>query len=106
VLQKARTYLSLVLLLLVIFPTAEKSLHGLEHEHEESCNSNDLHFCEVEFHSCSICDFVFSASCPPIKASLHFTISTTNFHEVIPPVLPGKINTPGFTFSLRGPPAC
>jgi hypothetical protein len=100
---KLRSYISLLFLLLLLFPVVEKVQHELEHSKEQHCGFKDTHYCEVE-HTCVVCDYVFSAASePPVNHSqlAFFSPYTKNIQTglVFNLLVPKK-----YTLSLRGPP--
>lgn len=54
-----KNYISIILLLLFLFPIAEQQLHAIDHSSFKHCTASDKHFHTVE-HRCAICDFNFS----------------------------------------------
>lgn len=101
--NRFRPYLSFLLLSLLLFPLGEKAIHEFGHLSEFHCDVHEKHYCAVE-HTCSLCDFVFSASAiPPAEESqtVFFRLCSQNFstatvHNTLTPVK--------YTFPLRGPP--
>lgn len=104
-LRKLLPVVALFFVALVIFPPAAKAVHEFAHEHEESCEVDGDHFCQHE-HSCSVCDYTLSPSLTPQWQSFELNeevvtgpISTTLYTS-------DHLSHNGFSFSLRGPPAC
>ena len=56
----AKKYLSILLVLLVCVPIADKSWDDYSHLLEDKCGDVSTHFCPAEHH-CPVCDYVFSA---------------------------------------------
>ena len=56
-----RRYIGVFLLLLFIFPQAEKVLHDYKHRNDFHCSTTDRHFHFPEHH-CQICDYIPVAS--------------------------------------------
>ncbi|OFY86496.1 MAG: hypothetical protein A3F72_15025 [Bacteroidetes bacterium RIFCSPLOWO2_12_FULL_35_15] len=54
--QKLKNILSVFILLVFLFPLAEKGIHDFSHINETHCISSDKHFHSPEHH-CEICDF-------------------------------------------------
>jgi len=102
-LHNLRVCFSVLLLVVCAFPALEKGLHELEHIDEVHCQINEAHFCEFE-HNCSLCDFVFSTSFPPIKSHFQITVNQKVIDPVVAEVQLSKTTSPSYTFSLRGPP--
>jgi hypothetical protein len=103
--QKLRTYISMLMLALLLFPMVEKAMHEIEHLDDKHCGIKDTHFCEVE-HSCTICDYYFASPLPlqqdeaQVKVCLQFVdCGLTVF-------ISNTTISPKYTFSLRGPPIC
>ena len=55
--QQVIKYYSLFLLVVFLFPMAEKELHSLEHRNDTHCSSTQKHFHQNEHH-CFICDYI------------------------------------------------
>ena len=47
---------SLLLLMGLMAPVVEKSIHSWEHRNDVHCTSSDKHFHELE-HNCAVCDY-------------------------------------------------
>ncbi len=76
--QQLKKYLSIFFLFLLLFPLAEKSIHGLEHEKDVHCTAIEKHFHEQE-HSCSICDFTITDSNSLSNTGFVFTLTSQSF---------------------------
>jgi hypothetical protein len=103
--QKFRSYISMLMMALLLFPMVEKAVHEYGHSDDEHCGVKDTHFCEVEHH-CSICDYTFSSptGSPECVYDLEDALLSEN---VSLPVFESNTTTsPKYTFSLRGPPVC
>ncbi|MDF2435659.1 MAG: hypothetical protein K0Q95_35 [Bacteroidota bacterium] len=79
--KRVKTYLSVFLLFLFLFPMAEKQVHAFNHHTDEHCSSSDKHFHEEE-HSCNICDFNFtdSALCPEDEISFSLAVISSDYN--------------------------
>ena len=101
--QKIRSYISLLLLAVMLFPLIEKVSHQLEHADENHCGKKELHFCAKE-HNCKICDYVFSSIDEPL--GYHYEIKgktkvvTIDFQIITPSIT----SSPNLSYLLRGPP--
>jgi len=98
-----RKYLSLFMLLSILFPIGDKAMHDIEHFNEDHCAVKDTHYCKVE-HNCSLCDYVFGlpSNLPVVQNNkvLYYQLvvtiaSTIVFNNIVPRK---------FTFTLRGTP--
>jgi hypothetical protein len=100
--QQFKKYLSIFFLFLLLFPLAEKSIHGLEHQKDIHCTAIEKHFHEQE-HSCSICDFTLIDSNVFPEKQVAFLIAIQNF-SFLP--FSQKLNIPHEYSNLpsRGPP--
>lgn len=76
--KKFIKYCSFILLVLFLFPMAEKQVHAFEHITDSHCTTNDKHFHESEHH-CDICDFTITDSNSPTNNIYHFIISVNPF---------------------------
>jgi len=103
--QKLRSYISMLMLALLIFPMAEKAMHEIEHLDDKHCGITDTHFCELE-HSCSICDYTFSSPSTPPKDQDQLDIILISTHYSVLGFTSNTTTSPKYTFSLRGPPVC
>jgi hypothetical protein len=103
--QKIRSYISLILLAVMLFPLIEKVSHQLEHGDENHCGNKDLHFCTKE-HSCKICDYVFSSSDVPIIYQHEIKANTIFVSFDFQFVTPNLPSLPNLSYSLRAPPIC
>lgn len=103
--QRIRSFISLLLLAVMLFPLLEKVLHQFEHAQENHCEKKELHFCADE-HSCKICDYVFSSIDEPLVC--HYEIKTKT-HVVASDffnLTSIASSFPNLNFSLRAPPIC
>ena len=101
--QALKKYLSLFLLLLFLFPLAEKELHALEHADEEHCTASDKHFHELE-HNCHVCDFTLAKTDASPEAEFSFLVFSRNF--VFRPFIQSVSSPSAFAYlPSRAPPA-
>lgn len=102
---KFRSYISMLLLALLLSPIVEKAIHQFEHSKENHCEITGIHFCAKE-HNCSICDYVFSSSNTPSS----FRVEVKSILAFPDYSFPLFVNTPKtvakLSFSLRAPPVC
>ena len=91
-----------ILLVVFLFPLAEKGIHAFEHEEEEHCATyEDIHLHE-KHHDCHICDYNLE---PAQKTSIDFKLVNSSkslkidflFESIL-------IETSLYYFSLRAPP--
>ncbi len=75
--KQTKKYFSCFFLFLLLFPLAEKAIHGLEHHDEIQCTITDKHFHEQE-RSCFICDFTINDSNGLPSNDVQF-VNTSNF---------------------------
>lgn len=103
--QKLKAYISILMLVLLLFPIVETMHHELENLQDEHCGETETHYCPKE-HSCDLCDYVFAASTTPPKnnTSLNVTILESDYSFVA--IKSQFVSQTKFTFSLRGPPVC
>ena len=93
------------MIVLILFPMVEKIQHDLEHFSDDHCSKKDIHFCKAE-HTCSICDYVYSASATPPDSEeriLVFSYVSISFDAAL---VFNTVISPKFVLSLRGPPSC
>ncbi len=102
-LNKIKSYISLLMLALLMFPMADKAVHDFVHLNDEHCGITDTHYCKAE-HTCSICDYVFSSSATPPETQEHLTIFSEQTNEFISLTVSNTLVSPKFNLSLRGPP--
>ncbi len=98
-----RQLLSCFLLLLFLFPLAEKEFHALEHGGDEHCAEHELMHLHEKEHDCTICDYTFekTAEFSFVSFQIHFTTFFTS-----PIVYRSYLASKEFSFySHRGPPA-
>ncbi|MDP1802409.1 MAG: hypothetical protein Q8L81_13710 [Bacteroidota bacterium] len=100
-----RKYISLLMLVSLLFPIVEKALHDIEHFNDDSCEIKHIHFCKAE-HICFICDYVFSSSSNPPVASNRVIVFGQLSIILILIIAFNTIISQKFTFTLRGPPVC
>jgi hypothetical protein len=99
-----KTYLPLLLALLLFIPLLEQARHGFRHLEEVHCKEKAVHVCAKE-HSCSLCNYLF-ASHPSVSPEV-YTFAPRFF------VVPCMLLCPAETVSdkalqgvrPRGPPA-
>ena len=103
--KKMRPYFSMLMLALLLFPIADKSVHEYAHLNEDHCEIKSLHFCEAE-HQCTVCDYVFSSSSTPPKTQDQLTIFANKSIDFESILVFNTIISPKFSLSLRGPPVC
>ena len=103
--QKLRSYVSMLMLALLLFPMVDKAVHDLSHLNDKHCGIKDTHFCEVE-HSCKICDYHFSSSSTPPKNQSQVNIFLQISDCGLITFVSNTTTSPKYTFSLRGPPVC
>lgn len=102
--KKVRSYISMLMLALLLLPMVQKGIHDLEHLEHEICAAEEVHFCKTE-HTCNICDYVFSSVNSldkPIELKVNENYSEREFSLLTFYFL----RSPNYTFSLRGPPVC
>ncbi|MBA3705175.1 MAG: hypothetical protein H0W84_04565 [Bacteroidetes bacterium] len=76
--QQLKKYLAVLLLLLFLFPLAEKELHAYEYKNEFHCSATDKHLHELE-HTCSICEFTITNVNSFSATNYQFLISVQQF---------------------------
>lgn len=81
--KELQKYFSLFLLLLFLFPIAEKQVHALQHLDDIHCTATDKHFHEQEHH-CDICDLTLTDVSTPPVAEYRFTIAVQQYLFTIP----------------------
>jgi hypothetical protein len=101
--QKTRSFISMLMLALLLFPMVEKAMHEFGHLDEEHCGVKETHFCHVE-HNCSICNYHFSSSLTPPRNTISIEIVVTPTNSSIIEFVSNTTASPKYTFSLRGPP--
>lgn len=100
---KIRSYISMFLLALLLFPIAEKVKHDFEHIDDTHCGITEKHFCKAE-HTCDICDYVFSSYTGSPKTQEQFQLFLSADNEFKTFVTSTIITSFKFRISLRGPP--
>lgn len=82
--KELQKYLSLVLLVLFLFPMVEQQLHAFEHSADKHCTASTKHFHEQEHH-CDICDFTLTDSNCSANADYQYIVSVQHalFSSVI-----------------------
>jgi hypothetical protein len=103
--KKVRSYISMLMLALLLFPIVEKASHDFKHLNDDHCAVKGTHYCPTE-HTCSICDYVFSSSDTPTKTQGQLIAFATAADNLASVIVFNTITSPKFTFSLRGPPVC
>lgn len=73
-----KKYLSILFLLIFLFPIVEKQIHEFEHRDDVHCSAADKHFHELE-HSCSLCDQTIIDSTYPLATDFQLIISFQPF---------------------------
>lgn len=103
--QKLRSYISMIMMALLILPMVEKAIHEIEHLDDKRCGIKETHFCEVE-HSCNICDYTFSSpsTIPKYPNQLDIILISTDYSVF--GYTSNSTKSQKYTFSLRGPPVC
>jgi hypothetical protein len=101
--KKLYSYISILVLGLLLFPIAEKAAHDLEHFNEDHCEIKDTHYCKAE-HNCSICDYTFSSSSILPKTQDQITVFSIMADDLASVIVSNQITSPKFRLSLRGPP--
>ena len=101
--QKIRSYISLLLLAVILFPLLEKVSHQLEHAQENHCGKKELHFCAKE-HSCKICDYVFSSTDEPLAYHYEIKAKTKVVNFEFKKITSSITSSPNSSYPLRGPP--
>lgn len=98
-----RKYISLFMLMSLLFPIGEKAMHDIKHMYENHCEIKETHYCKTE-HICSICDYVFPwPSNLPLQGNK--IIAFGQIIIVLALVIAFNTLIPAkFTFKLRGPP--
>jgi len=92
------------MLVLLVFPVVDKTLHDFEHLNDDRCGIKDTHFCEAD-HTCSVCDYVFSASAAPPKTEENLIVFSKSSDSYASLCVFNTSVAPKFKVSLRGPPA-
>ena len=98
-----RKYLSLFILLSILFPIGEKVMHEIEHFNEEHCALKDTHYCKTE-HFCAVCDYMFSSSSHLPTAKYKIVVFSQMLVTIILLIVFNAIVSPKYTFTLSGPP--
>jgi hypothetical protein len=73
-----KKYGSLFLLLLFLFPLAEKEFHALEHKDDFHCTSLEKHYHNYEHH-CDICNYTLIKHSSVPFSAFEFTLSNQAF---------------------------
>jgi hypothetical protein len=98
-----RKYISLFVLLLVLFPIGEKAMHDVEHFNEDHCEIKETHYCKLE-HDCPICDYIFSFPSSLPKQLYQVSLFSTK-SGIITSYTVGNLNIIfQYVVFLRGPP--
>ena len=98
-----RKYLSLFMLLSILFPIGDKAMHDIEHFNEDHCAVKETHYCRSE-HLCTICDYVFSSSSHSPIAKYKIVVFSQILIIIILFLVLNTIVSPKYTFTFRGPP--
>lgn len=103
--HKARTYSYIFLLVLLLFPLANKVAHQFEHYNSPHCNTKALHFCDSE-HICNYCDYIFSKlpSFTPTHHQYNFIIPIKSLVVLLFLGLVKPTTSLKYRLLLRGPP--
>lgn len=101
--KKLKSYISLLMFAVLLFPMVEKTLHDFEHVNEVHCGVKEIHYCKAE-HFCPICDYVFSTSTTPPKTQEQLSVFSTKTEPFETALVFNTKLSPKFNFSLRGPP--
>jgi hypothetical protein len=101
--QKIRTYISVLMLALIVFPTLEKTMHEIGHLAGEHCAVKEIHFC-VNEHHCNLCDYIFSASSTPPQDQNQINVIFQDTESDLITLVSDGITSLKYSFSLRGPP--
>lgn len=101
--KKARPYISLLMLALLLFPLGKKAIHEVGHLSEIHCDVKEKHYCAVE-HTCDLCDYVFSSQSLPPETSSQQSIFREFTIDVNEALVFNTLTPKKFTLSLRGPP--
>lgn len=101
--QPLKKYISLLLLVLFLYPTATEWLHNYAHKDDVTCTQTGLHFHPTEHH-CVIDDFLFYVSDipPDLQITVHFTTELLRY--IFSYLAPAIYLAYKCHFSLRGPP--
>jgi hypothetical protein len=103
--QKVRSFISMLMLVLLLFPMVEKAMHEIEHSEDKHCGIKDTHFCESE-HNCSICDYTFSSPSTAPNQQVQINTKRISIDRCIFGYISNETTSPKYSFSLRGPPTC
>lgn len=98
-----RKYLSLFMLLSILFPIGDKAMHDIEHFNEDHCAVKETHYCRSE-HLCTICDYVFSSPSNQPIAQNNISLFYQLVFTLVSIIVFKAIISQKFTFKLRGPP--
>lgn len=82
----------------------EKTLHDLNHAHEQAHHASEIQFSETEDHHCELCDLVLPTASEPNQEQFTARINPTIAQTTIKQEQTCWTNSPKYTFSLRGPP--
>ncbi|PBQ30456.1 hypothetical protein CNR22_01300 [Sphingobacteriaceae bacterium] len=103
IVNKIRSYISVLMFALLLFPMVEKTLHDFEHVNDIHCGIKEVHYCKAE-HFCAICDYVFSSSATPPKTQEQVSVFSTHVDSFKSLLVFNTKLSPKFKLSLRGPP--
>lgn len=73
-----KKYVSILFLLIFLFPLVEKQIHEFEHKDDIHCSASDKHFHELE-HNCSVCDHTLIDSTYSATTDYQLTLSFQPF---------------------------
>jgi hypothetical protein len=103
--QIIRKYLSLLLVVLVCIPIADKAWDEYSHLNEEHCGDVSTHYCPTEHH-CEVCDYVFSSGSDVPTCAEFRPLSISASFETGPSIC-SIYHAPAKGIPcLRGPPEC
>ncbi len=103
--QKVRSFISMLMLVLLLFPMVEKAMHEIEHSEDKHCGTKDKHFCESE-HNCAICDYTFSSPSTEPSQQIQIKTKCISLDRCIFGYISNTTKPRKYSFSLRGPPIC
>lgn len=101
----AKSAISLLFLLALLYPLTEKTLHELSHADDEFCDDFSQVHLHQEEHHCEVCDFVPEKFTQGIAGNLENIVSIIDLPFII--ALPKLTTVPlHFLFGLKAPPIC
>lgn len=98
-----RRLLALFFISLLVIPQGRKLLHEFDHLDSVHCNVHERHFCAAE-HTCSLCDFVFSAAARPPQALAQASAPMANVQAPLSHPERFLLSPRKYHLLLRGPP--